>query len=448
MSSPAKIEESSPALPENGKALGPVRKKKFAVRFDAEVAFEVFSTLEDWWRERRGYLAKIVPPHHYYLPRGIERNSTELCRWLFFMAIPMRGGINSDDAFRFMKAFYESAPEFFDPHVVQKKNPDEIMYAVRAVAGAIHNGGSKGRKKAGTFSYKMEEHVAAWIVNARVLVERWGGDVRKVFESVADFEEAFARVDYERNEFGFIGMRRKIFSLLTLWMQDFHMIHKFPMPLIVDFHTIRMLLQHRILQTEYKILGPNNTKNPLRVRPESMWNYTALRVTEKLVDQIITWSQKFCEKRNLVPYDVAHGLWYNSRLLCASYLGNRSKEKKLDDNRRTVTEFLIDAEPLKTRAGWPKDYRDPCRHCPVETTCKVAIPSGPYFDWGVMVKAGKHVLFPGRQRRFAGIKWREMSGSFRSTKTRHFRSATNGNGNGKEENAKAHEALQLPFYED
>ena len=146
-----------------------------------------------------------------------------------------------------------------------------------------------------------------------------------------------------------------------------------------------------------------------------------------------------------MPYDVAHGLWYLSRTLCASYQGNRSKEKRLE-GRRTITEFLVDAEALKRGEGWPKNYRDPCRFCPVERTCKVAIPSGPYFDWGVMVKAGRHVRYPFRQKRFGGISWRAMPGSFRSSKNRQLVS-TNGNGNGRERKEEISPQLQLGLTE-
>ena len=415
------------------KALAKSRKKnlkKFGLRFDEKTAFEVFSAVGEWWREKRGFYAKLVPPHLFYLPEELKHDAKRRCEWLFFMAIPMRGGINSDDAFRFMRGLFSCYPEMFDPCLVQNKTAEELAEAVRDTASRVHNGGSKGAKKAGTMSFKLEEHMGAWIENAKRLVKFWRGDIRNVFKDVKDFEEAFARADYERSEAGFLGMRRKIFSLLTLWLQDFRDIHQFSMPLIVDFHTIRMLLQHRIALASYSRLGPNDTENPLRFRPESLWEYPAVRLKDKFVDTIIMWSQDFLKRKKLVPYDVAHGLWYLSRTLCASYQGNRSKDKRLE-GRRTITEFLVDAEELARGIGWPKNYRDPCRFCPVERTCKVAIPSGPYFDWGVMAKAGRHVRYPFRQKRFEGVSWRTMPGSFRSSKHRHV-VWTNVNGNGHE----------------
>jgi len=352
-----------------------------------------------------------VAPQRQWLPPDIGDDPIKLGHWFFFMSLPMRVGINSDDAFRFMYELYLDNPDLFNPYTVMKISPKDVLAVVKKVARRIHPGGSQGDKKEGTFSYQSNQHSNIWVDNSARLVNFWGGDIRNVFWGITEFEEAFRRIDHERNPVGFRGMRRKIFSLLTMWLQEFALIHKFPLPLIVDFHAIRLLLQLRILAVEYKPLGPGNSKREERMRPQSMWHYLAIRITEKIVDEVIIWSQRFLMQHGLDPYDVGHGVWFLSRELCKNYYGNRSIERRLG-KRRTVTERLITDEELKSLSSWPANYRDPCQFCHVENMCKIRIPAGPYFDWGVMVNAGKHVTFPGRSEALSVIT-RDMPVSFR-----------------------------------
>ena len=313
------------------------------------------------------------------------------------MSLPMRGGINSDDAFRFVYELYGSHPEIFNPYVVMRMEPEDISRAVKKSASNMYPEGTQGEKEKGTFSYQSDQHERFWIHNAKMLVEHWGGDIRNVFKDESDFEEAFARIDHKRVKHGFKGMRRKIFSLMTTWLVEFGLIPEFNLPLIIDFHALRLLLMHEILKVEFRPLGEGNPKREKRRRPESIRHYPAVAINESFVDQVILWTLKFLKRHpELSQYDVAHGMWFLSRVLCAAYFGNRSYEQKNGDLRRGLTERLVTDEELLRPGSWPVNYRDPCIFCPIEYSCKDRYPQGPYFDWGRMVKAGRHITDPMR----------------------------------------------------
>lgn len=386
-------------------------KKQFLpqkLKFDSERALIFFKTMEEWWGQKKGFFAGLSAPQIKYFPEDLRNDPVGLGQWFFFMAIPMRGGINSEEAFRFVYELRIRYPELFDAKQVMHLTSEEISKRTKGVASAIHKNGSNGAKEEGTFSFQSLEHSNIWIHNASTLANYWGGDIRNVFWGVGDFEESFRRVDHKKNKAGFRGMRRKIFSLLVTWLQEFEIIHKFPMPLIIDFHAMRLLLELDVMRVAWSEFGPNNPQKKDRLRPKSMWKYPAFKVSEKLVDEIIMWSQKFLQKHNLNQYDVAHGIWFLSRELCRYYLGNQSIESK----ETRITERLYSDDELKDALLWSPNYRDLCLYCPVEQMCKKRIPSGPYFEFGTFLWPGKHIIFPGRQNDL-GIVERDEAASLR-----------------------------------
>lgn len=383
--------------------------------FNERRALEVFRVLAHSWENRDdalcgGFYAGLIPPQQEYTPDELRGKPLELGRYFFFQALTMRGGINSVDAFRATRMLWEKHPVLFDPVQVVETPEAEFLRAIRQTAHELQ--GARGTKGAGTYSYKLEENVNHWRENARRLIKEFGGDIRTIYQGVRGFEEGFARVDGV-----FKGMRRKIFSLLTMWLQEFGLIPEFALPIIVDFHCLRVLFEQEILLARPFRLGPGKSKNPARRRPPALRNYLAVRITERLVDEVIWWSQDFLIRHRLDAYAVSHGLWFLSRELCAAYHGNKSFGTP-DPKRRAVTARLVTDEELRAMRAWPRTYRDPCRFCPVEDTCRVRIPAGPYYDWGVMVHAGAHIPYPGRRDELA-TDWRWLPARFRNAKARN-----------------------------
>ncbi|MDP2934395.1 MAG: hypothetical protein Q8N59_01320 [bacterium] len=342
---------------------------KRTVKFNEKIALEVFTILNDFYQRGVGIFNEKNLPQNRWPPIDAKPLSDkELTDFFFYAALTMRGGIISDDPFRWLWNLREKHPALFDPALVVKKwTPEKIRE--RLVAAGM--------------SYKGLEIPRFWYKNSVNLCKWWGGDLRNVFKyGVLEFEEAFRRIDYERSTIGFYGMRRKIFSLLTIWLQEKNLIPVFPTPIPVDFHAMRVLWATEILDTN-KWARPFT---PNEKHPEQLAGKTTMRVWYSLPDQIAIWSQKFLQKTNIPHMTINPALWILSRSLCSGQLQNLTKK---DGTVYVETEKL-----RKNHNLWPPSYQDPCHICPVEKWCKWCIPSAPYYNWGLLVRIGKRVPFP------------------------------------------------------
>lgn len=283
----------------------------------------------------------------------------------------------SEDPFKWIFALRERFPELFEPEAVVKQwTPEKIKNAFIDVSTSILNGNGVGETGAGALSYKADEHSNAWHKNSIALAKYWGGDLRNVFWGVTDFEEAFRRVDYHKNKSGFKGMRRKIFSLLVIWLQDRNLIPVFPAAIPIDFHALRILWATEILEikTDFSVNG----RHPAQLKGKKI-----VRISERFIDIVAKWSQKFIAENGFSHLNVNPAVWVLSRTLCAGHFQNSSRRG-----------FFVETDILTKRKLWPKTYKDPCVHCPIETYCEWAIPSMPYYRWGLLARLGRRVGFP------------------------------------------------------
>lgn len=373
-------------------------KKPVRIAFNERRALEVFGILADLWRRHDGIFQGIVLPQDRYRSR-LPPDPKLIARWLFYAAIPMRGGVVSEDPFKWLMALWEHFPEMFEPErVAAEWTVQRIFAAFRKVTPSILNGSGTGKLSAGSLGYKLPEHATAWHENSIVLTRHWGGDLRNVFWGVTEFEEAFRRIDHERrigkewNPAGFIGMRRKIFSLLVIWLQEWKIISDFPTPIPVDFHALRVLWATGIIRfPRLKPLAPKER------HPAQFAGKPAVRVRPALVDAIAMWSEKFLTRVGLSHRDVNPALWVLSRELCTAQFQNQS---------RSGGTLFIEAAELRRNPGlWPKDYSNPCGHCPIERLCTGAIPAAPYYRWGLLVRSPR---VPYSMNLLPGFKWPDV----------------------------------------
>lgn len=347
------------------------------ITFNASRAKEVFGILDAAWKNRSGIFKNaILPEDRWLAPEDFKEHAN----WLFYAALPMRGGLISESPFKWLFKIREIFPGLFEPEtVVEKWTPERIKIAFAEASKEILNGNGTGEPEgAGVLSYKGEEHCKAWYENSLVLVRYWGGDLRNVFWGVTEFEEAFRRVDHKKNLAGFKGMRRKIFSLLTIWLQNRDLIPVFPTPIPVDFHALRVLWATGILEVESGEFHPNGN-HPAQIRGKQ-----AVRIYEGFVDAVAKWSQTFITKNGFSHRNINPALWFLSRMLCAGHFQNSSRKRG----------ELIEAEELTELMRWPRTYQDPCAHCPIEKFCAWAIPAMPYYRWGLLVRLGERVDYP------------------------------------------------------
>jgi hypothetical protein len=347
--------------------------------FNEQVALEVFNVLGKAWRKKEGIFRDIVLPQDRY--PAID-NPREYANWFFYCALPMRGGIISEEPFKLLWQARNEIPDLFEPEkVIRRWGPEEIEKLLRFLivkrfsdGDDLKNGGNKKK------GYKIDELARSWHRNSLALATHWGSNVLNVFWGVTEFEEAFRRIDYHRNEeVGFRGMRRKIFSLFTIWLQEKGLINIFPTPFPVDFHALRILWASGIIR-------PASTK---KIKPNARYptleGKTGIRISEGFVDQIHLWSQRFLAKNNLSHLEINPALWVLSRELCAKHLQNSSRDRG---------KILFDASDIENNPNvWPSGYTNPCAICPIEKWCQAAIPAAPAYRWGLLVKFNR-VYYP------------------------------------------------------
>lgn len=356
------------------------------MRMNESRALDVLSIINDGWRDKTGIFSGIVLPQDRYNPEFSD--DVEHTNWLFFAALPMRGGIVSEDPFKWLLAMKKRFPEMFVPKIVSKWKQERMEECFRVITKEILNGNGTGANGGGVMSYKSDQHANAWIKNASVLHKNWGGDPRNIFDGCADFESAFGRIDYQKVDDGIKGMRRKIFSLFTIWLQERNLIPIFPTPIPVDFHALRVLFATGIIDWESvaKPFVPQEGKHPSQLAGK-----LAIRISEKFINEIAMWSQEFLWRSGLPYLNVNPGVWVLSRSLCAEHFQCSSR----GDGKMYV-------DGIK-RIKWPKKYGDPCSACPVSEFCKWMIPAAPYYRWGLVVRLGERIVYP--QAFLPGVDW-------------------------------------------
>jgi hypothetical protein len=362
------------------------------VLFDEDRALVVFKKLAAMWKRQEGiYRDELLPQNLYPLPSTTKA----MANYLMYGAIPMRGAVNSDDPFKWIHRLYETWPSLFEPNrVVRDWSAGKIEECFFKATRDMKEEGrvvglAQGEEQvgAGSLSYNFNDHVTHWLHNSHVLARDWGGNLLNVYKGVSDFEQAFARVNYksvkktshgalprlEPVRAGLMGMRRKIFSLLTIWLQEKRLVPCFPTPIPVDFHALRILWSTNIISFE------GLTPFVAKTDKQRAWNIdsrTVVRVTESIVDQITMWSQQFFSKHDINHMAVNPALWVLSRQMCAFHPQARMPKR----NQFIEKSDLADAE------NWPKSYRNECASCPVTSHCTGMTPAGIYYVSGFLVR--------------------------------------------------------------
>ncbi len=351
--------------------------------FQEERALEVFKSLNSLWVRRAGIFSDIVLPQDRW---PLPETPREQANYFLYAALPMRGAVISEDPFRWLSRLREKFPEMFEPEMVAKEwSAKRISEAVRTTTSEILNGGGNGNQGAGALGYKLVQLVEHWRENSIILSNYWGGNLLNVFWGVLDYEEAFRRIDNQRTIVGFKGMRRKIFALLTIWLQEKKLIPTFPTPLPVDFHTLRILWVTEAL--DFKNVKPPSA---LAKNYEMLVGKPAVRMSERLINEVTKWSQGFLVEHKISHLNINPAIWVLSRELCAQHLQNSTRENG---------KLFFDKEVLKE---WPKNRKDPCSYCPLKKLCTGAVPSVPYYRRGILVRLER---VPNPRQFLPGLDW-------------------------------------------
>ena len=348
---------------------------------DEARAAEVFSVLQKYWQNGVGIFSNIVLPQDRF---PLPEDSLEKAHFLFFSAIPMRGGVNSDDPFLWMYVTDKLFPELFSPNKAMLMTEKQIVSAFLKVTEVVLDGKGKGIRHAGVMGYKLGEHARSWLKNAKNIVDNWSGNILNIFAGTRDFEEAFAKVDRRKVENGKVfGMRRKIFSLFTIWLQEKGLLDgivvddkKYPVPLPVDFHCLRVLWATKVIDFSDKARVPDKSNYPscLVGRP-------GVRIYERHTDEVALWSYEFIRQNGFSHLALNPAIWVLSRDLCKKFRQNQTVKNG---------EIIFDKETLTANPQyWSRNYFTSCSFCPIEEYCSGAVPAQPYYRHGLLVRLDK-----------------------------------------------------------
>lgn len=377
------------------------------VRIIEKRAKEVFRIINDLWAQKAPIFEGVVLPQDRHVLKDCSEK--DIANFLFFTAIPMRGAVNSDDPFKLMYHLFMTYPEMFSPEIAAKEwSQKDIVGAIRKVSlqlkmknPASQENGCVLEENGGALGYKLEEHAKHWHENAVILSKFWGGNILNVYRyGISDYEDAFRKIDNEKTPAGFVGMRRKIFALLTIWLQEKKLIPVFPTPLPVDFHALRILWATECISLPK---SDESHKETAAEHYPALIGKPVMRISETLINQITIWSQKFITAEGFSTFNINPALWVISRDLCSGQLQNQSRGggSGTGTQRFIATKFFAKEELLQNPNAWPKSYNDPCSFCPLNDLCTGAIPSNPYYRKGLFVRLERatypNVIMPGME---------------------------------------------------
>lgn len=382
------------------------------LRFNEGRAAQLFTILQDLWDNKRHVFEGIRLPQDRW---PVPEDPVQAANYFMYAAITQRGGVVSEDPFKWVNHLRVKYPDLFNPFAVAAQwTPKKIEEVIKLTVlerkswlpkfeqtTLFKLTKPKKKKKRGKNEdlYKLDEFAASWYHNSVTLAERWEGNLLNVFAGVTDFEQAYALVDYKNNANkglrSIIGIRRKIFSLLTIWLQEKGLIPVFPTPIPVDFHAQRLLLATGVVEPEG--LEPFQGK---KIHPLGFNGRNIIRVTERFTDTIALWSQPFMIEHGFSHLAINPALWVLSRELCPLELQTKSKGRGRKETKRSRRNIkLVYPEVLEANPKvWPSGYADVARVCPVSHLCSMAIPSSPFYAFGMLLLLRRvnypHALLP------------------------------------------------------
>jgi hypothetical protein len=347
---------------------------KKLVKFNEKRALEVFRLLDHYWRNKIGIFSNIVLPQDkgYSSEEWDSLSNKEKANFLFYASLTMRGPVISEDPFKWIWALKREYPSLFEPEKASKWSIEEIMNAFESVSTKLLNGTGTGETGRGVLGFGGKDLAVNWLQNSLNLHKWWDGNVLNVFWGKTEFEEVFREIDNgigPRKKQGacLMGMRRKIFSLFVIFLQEKNLIPIFPTPIPIDYHAVKFLWALEIISLNDWAVSFKSKSGRLTQLEGNL----SVQIHEGIINQIAIWSQKFLQKIGISHLVINPAIWVFARSLCAEHLQASTK------NNGTIY-FL--AKDLKGNPSlWPKNYKDPCAHCCVESFCKWAICSAPYY---------------------------------------------------------------------
>ena len=259
--------------------------------FNDKLAIEVFSLFDAEW-QKRGYREENSP--HKKLPR--LDTAEEQANLLLFYTMANLNRSSAESATSTFISLMDERAEIIDPQEVILMEPELVQGLV-----------------AGKFN--ANRHIASsWWHNAKTLVEQFGGSALNIItDSDCCFETIWAKLQLlTKQGVGLKTIRIKGLCLFLSLMQEAKLIEKFPIPLTLDFHVLRILWAFEIANfSEYA-----RPLVPTLPGQEELRGIESVKTWQTHMEQCAFWSLGIFEQTGLDPVWVNRYIWELSRLDC------------------------------------------------------------------------------------------------------------------------------------
>jgi hypothetical protein len=290
--------------------------------------------------------AAKLPQDPAHMPETLGAGTVQHAQFLFATCYYMRGGVDSETAFKQLSRIYDETPQYFDPfHVAQFVSVDELRAVLQAVG----------------LNYRKSQTPEFWLDNARRLVELWDGNPVNIFADVTSYAEACHHIQNDMKGGGFRGFQKKMVSMLIYYLMDAGFVSAFDFPIPVDFHVARLTLQNRIIT----VPGALPTAN--------------LVYDERVLDRIREFYLRYSTERSVDPLHLCNAVWMYSRLKCSNNPENLTRTTEREQNRRaTVAKVTPDWSQPATMRQW----LSACGTCKLTDQCRFNVAAGYYYTHG------------------------------------------------------------------
>lgn len=302
-------------------------------------AYTILDILVDSYQKQQPPYNEVVLPQNYKpdsLQSGGEYFSSPQHAMFFWnMCSYMQGGVKTEQAFKKMTEIFNENPEFFDCQLLSQLEPSYVS--------------SKLEKYRLGRQHAVADH---WVKNAKILLDKHGGDPRNIFYDVNNYEDCVKRIK-KNGEVGFNGFREKMTSMILYFYMNEGLIDNMNFPVPVDFHALRVTLATEIITVE----------------PKSFYH------GQDVDDSLRVLFNNYLEERDACPLDLTNAIWLLSSNLCSKSLGNYPS-----DSNRGIEFRSYDKEKRDVSKNWIES----CGKCVVKNLCRYYISSGPYYDKGAI----------------------------------------------------------------
>ena len=256
-------------------------RRKFEVEFaiDDVKASQIAERLFDQFYNQKGFFADYSMPE-YVLPRNLKERTREHALFLTYV-ISIDYMTDAEKLWKKSRGTYEFHPERFTPEEILRISPRTVETTVKSLGARFYSNAAK-----------------TWIKISKLLVDKYGGDPRKITSQPLTIEEVKEKID----EFPYLrGPKLNNFYIRVMGETGlFKLKNLNELDIPVDKQVARFTMYTGVL----KLLSEKFTgcvhEEPMRSLIEEAWRNAANRLGTppwKLDEPIWTIGSKLCSSR-------------------------------------------------------------------------------------------------------------------------------------------------------